>query len=161
MIQSLRCSASKNIKVCFPPLTDFERYSFLFYLGGYHQWQNFLSKLVCFRICSPTRYYTCFPLFKGFFILFVNNESLWLFIVISWLFLSSFNRYMIKWRWHWVFLISRSRFVLPFFVGKSFKWVPQCNSVILLKVKFGFLVFTGFFNFCVVVNFRSICLLNW
>ena len=58
---------------------------------------NFLSKLGCFHICSPTRYYTCFPLYKGFYILLVSNVSLWLFNVFSWpLFLSSFTRCMIN-----------------------------------------------------------------
>ena len=37
---------------------------------------NFLSKLGCFHICSPTRYYTCFPLYKYFFMLVVDNVSL-------------------------------------------------------------------------------------
>ena len=37
-----RCSASKKIKVCFPlrrPIS--ERYSFLFYLGGYPRLRKF------------------------------------------------------------------------------------------------------------------------
>ena len=88
-----------------------------------------------------------FPLYKEFFILVVSNVSLWLFVVFSWLlFLSSFTRCMMKWRWHWVFLISRFRFILAFFNGKNFKWIPQWNSGILLMVQFDFLVFTGFFS---------------
>ena len=83
---------------------------------------------------SRTRYYTCFPLFSGFFILFVSNISLRLFLMFSCLlFLSSFTRCMIKWRYYWVVLISRFRFVLVFFYGKNFKWIPQWNSVILLR----------------------------
>ena len=167
MTQSLRCSASKNIKACFPPvnlfLKDIPFYSIQVTITDD---TNFLCKLGWFRIYSPTRCYTCFPLFKALFILFVSNVSLWLFIVFSWLlFLSSFTRCIIKWRWHWDFLIIRFRFVLAFFDGKNFKWIPQWNSVILLMVQFGFLVSTDFFNwckiFCVVVNFMSIYLLNW
>ena len=51
---------------------------------------NFLSKLGCFRICSPNRYYRCFPKFNGFFILFVSNVSLWLFIMFRWMLFLSF-----------------------------------------------------------------------
>ena len=136
MIQSLRCSATKNIKVCFPPVNRFLKDTpFYSVQVTITDDTNFLSNLGCFRICSPTRYYTGFPLFKGFFILFVSNGSLWLFIVFSWLlFLSSFTRCMIKWRWHWVFFIIRFRFVLVFFDGKNFEWIPQWNSVILMMV---------------------------
>ena len=70
--------------------------------------QIFFPNLVASELYSTTRYYTCFPLYKGFFILVVSNVSLWLLVVFSWLlFLSSFTRCMIRWRWHWVSLISR------------------------------------------------------
>ena len=59
MIQSLRCSAWKNIKVCFSPVTRFlKEFPFYSIQVALTDDTNFLSKLVCFRICSPTRYYT-------------------------------------------------------------------------------------------------------
>ena len=136
MIQSFRGSALKNIKVCFSPVNWLLKdIPFCFVQVTITNDTNFLSKLGCFQICSPTRYYTCFPLFKEFIIFFVSNVSLWLFIMFSWLlFLSFFTRCMIKWWWHWGFLISRFRFILTFFDCKNFKWIRQWNSVILTMV---------------------------
>ena len=172
MIQSLKWSTSKNIKVCFPLINRFLKdIPFCSIQVAITDDANFLSKLGCFQICSPTQYSMYFPVYKGFFMLVVSivslcSVSLWLLLVFSLLiFPSSFTRCMIKWRWHWVFFISRFRFILAFFNEKNFKWIPQWNSGILLMVQFDFLVFTGFFNcykiFCVAVSFMNIYLLNW
>ena len=149
-----------------PPLTNFWKI-FLFILFRWlpRMTQIFFPNLVAstYVLLAGTIYR---PLYKEFFILVVSNVSLWLFVVFSWLlFLFYFTRCMMKWRWHWLFLNIRFWFVLPFFNGKNFKWIPQWNSGIPLIVQFGFLVFTGSFNcyeiFCVVVSFMSIYLLNW
>ena len=91
MIQSLRCSALKKIKVCSPRLTEFWKI-FLFIL---FRWlsamtQIFFPNLVASKYVLLTVTITCFPKFKGFFILFVSNVSLWLFIMFSWMLFLSF-----------------------------------------------------------------------
>lgn len=54
---------------------------------------------------------------------------------------------MIKVKWHWVVPINRFRFILTFRDEKNFKYITQCNSVILLMVQFVFLASKLFCNF--------------
>ena len=59
IIQSLRCSAWKNIKVCFSPVARFlKEFPFYSIQVAITDDTNFLSKLGCFRIYYLARYYT-------------------------------------------------------------------------------------------------------
>ena len=88
MIQSLRCSASKNLKVCFPPLTGFWKiFFFILFRWLSPMTQIFFPNLVASEYVQIV------------FILVVSNVNLWLLLVFSrLLFLSSFTIGMIKWR---------------------------------------------------------------
>ena len=126
---------------------------------------HFLSKLGCFRICSPTRYYTCFPLYKGFCVLIFSNVSLWLFAVFRWLLFCL----LLLGVWSNEGDIEFSSSLGPVYPG-ILQWDElQMNSSVEfwnpVDGSVWFSCFYRFFNcykiFCVVVSFMSIYLLNW
>ena len=165
MIQSLRCSASKNIKVCFPPLTDFWKI-FLFIL---FRWLSPMTQIFFPNLVAST--YVLLPgTIRAF--LCARSSSYWLLVMLAsgclLCLVDCFFCFLLLGVWSNegdIDLIIRFRFVLAFSNGKNFKWIPHWNFGILLMVQFDFLVFTGSFNcyeiFFVVISFMGIYLLNW